>query len=460
MPTSSELPDCFYSKTPPDLITPCNPTPKHTIYLSNLDDQTFLRFSIKYLYLFKKSTNVDLLKQSLSRVLVDYYPLAGRLRKSRESDHKLEVECNGEGAVFAEAFMDITADEFDEISDKPNRSFRKLLYKVEAPTFLDIPPLVVQVTNLRCGGMILCTAINHGLCDGIGTAQFLQAWAHLTTKSTTELPIIPFHHRHVLKPRCPPQVTFSHPTFAKSTPDNKPSFQSDPNLFHYLQSQPLVPSSLIFKASSILSLKRKCVPSLKCTNFDIVSAHTWRCWVRSFDLSPSVEVKLLFSMNIRRKLELEIPEGYYGNAFVLGCVEATVKELTEDNLHGVVKLVQHAKSKVTGDYVKSMIDHLEDKTLKVDLSRSLVISPWSKLGLEDLDFGEGKALQMGPLTSDIYCLFLPIMTDVDAVRVLVSMPESVVSKFEKYMTEFEDNGMVRNGEPNGNCNGDLSLHSQ
>lgn len=45
---------------------------------------------------------------------------------------------------------------------------------------------------------------------------------------------------------------------------------------------------------------------------------------------------------------------------------------------------------------------------------------------------------MGPLTSDIYCLFLPVNEDVDAVRVLVSMPERLVDKFEFYMTEFSE----------------------
>lgn len=145
---SSELPDCFYSSSPV-LITPSSPTPNHSLYLSNLDDQSFLRFSIKYLYLFKRSANIGELKVSLSRVLVDYYPLAGRLRKSPENDHKLEVECNGEGAVFAEAFMDLSAEEFTQIFAKPNRTFRKLLYKVEAPSFLDIPPLVVQVSFLK-----------------------------------------------------------------------------------------------------------------------------------------------------------------------------------------------------------------------------------------------------------------------------------------------------------------------
>ncbi|XP_059636858.1 alcohol acyltransferase 9 [Cornus florida] len=445
MLTTQELPDCFYLNHP-ILICPKGPTPKHSLYLSNLDDQKFLRFTIKYLYLFKKSISSDALKCSLSKVLVDYYPLAGRLRTSPENDQKLEVDCNGEGAVFAEAFMDFTADEFLELSRKPNRSWRKLLYRpIEAHSFLDIPPLVVQITNLRCGGMILCTAINHCLCDGIGTSQFLHAWAHLTTKPTADLQVTPFHDRHVLKLPNPPQIIFPHPEFYKTTPTD--GLRLDLNEF--LQSQTLVPASLTFTHSNILHLKRQCVPSLKCTTFDVLASHTWRSWVKSLDLSPSLNVKLLFSVNVRQRLEPQIPQGYYGNGFVLGCAEATVNEVVTANLHKGVKLVQHAKSSLSDDYVKSIVDLLEDKTVKPDLSASLVISQWSKLGLEDLDFGEGKPLHMGPLTSDIYCLFLPVIGDIDAVRVLVSVPESMVNKFEYYMKDFTIN--EEKGEINGHC---------
>ncbi|KAK2994136.1 hypothetical protein RJ640_020941 [Escallonia rubra] len=435
---SSELPDCFYSSSQPILVRPSSLTPSHSLYLSNLDDQKFLRFSIKYLYLFKKSVSVATLKCSLARVLVDYYPLAGRLRDSPEYDQKLEVDCNGEGAVFAEAFMDITAEEFLALSGKPNRSWRKLLYRLESHGFLDIPPLVVQVTNLRCGGMIMCTAINHCLCDGIGTSQFLHAWAHLTTKPTTDLPINPFHSRHVLRPRNRSPTAFTHPGFTRNTP-NTDIPQMDLNLNRYLQSQPLVPSSLTFTSSHILHLKRRCVPSLKCSSFEILAYHTWRSWVKSLDMSPFLRVKLLFSMSIRKLLKPELPQGYYGNGFVLACAEATVNELVNTNSHYGVKLVQQAKLLVTDDYVRSSVNLLEDRTVRTDLSASLVISQWSKSGLEDLDFGEGKPLHMGPLTSDIYCLFLPVVGCLDAVKVLVSMPESAVNKFEYYMNDdFSD----------------------
>ncbi|CAK7346324.1 unnamed protein product [Dovyalis caffra] len=443
------LPDCFYQNQP-TLISPSSPTPKHSLYLSNLDDQKFLRFSIKYLYLFKKSISSDVLKYSLSKVLVHYYPLAGRLRASTGVDQKLEIDCNGEGAVFAEAFMDITAEEFLELSKKPNRSWRKLMYKVEAQSFLDIPPLVVQVTNLRCGGMIMCTAINHCVCDGIGTSQFLHAWAQMTIKPDLDLPIVPLHTRHVLKPRDPAEVAFPHPEYVRNAPRENGHTNIDIN--HFLQSQPLVPTSLTFTASHILSLKRQCVPSLKCTAFEALASHTWRSWVRALDLSLSLTVKLLFSVNVRKKLIPEIPQGYYGNGFVLGCAQTCVKDLVTSNMYHGVKLVQQAKSSLTDDYVRSMIDLLEDKSVKTDLSMSLVISQWSRLGLEDLDFGEGKPLHMGPVTSDIYCLFLPVVGDFEAVRVQVSVPESVHDKFEYYMKDCL--GKEANGyhvEENGFC---------
>ncbi|KAJ4964396.1 hypothetical protein NE237_024335 [Protea cynaroides] len=429
---SSEILDSHYQNEP-SLIRPRSPTPKRTLYLSNLDDQKFLRFSIKYVYLFKKSVSVESLKSSLSRVLVDYYPLAGRLRTSAEDEGKLEVDCNGEGALFAEASMDFTADRFLEASTLPNWSWRKLLYRVDTRNFLDIPPLVIQVTNLNGGGMILCTAINHCLCDGIGTSQFLQAWAHLTTKSDNVLTVAPFHDRHVLRPRSTPNISFTHPEYTSTAQGNGINL-----LEEILQSQPLVPISITFNPSHILHLRRQCVPSLKCTSFEALASHTWRSWIRSLCPHLSLKVKLLFSVNVRKRFKPEMPGGYYGNGFVLGCAETTVKELvgTNGNIHNGVKLIQEAKTVITEEYVRSMIDYLQERRVKPDLSTSFVISQWAKLGLEDLDFGEGKPIYMGPLASEIYCLFLPVAGDLNGIRVLVSVPETIADKFEYYMKDF------------------------
>lgn len=140
-----EVPDCYYLN-PPLLVRPCNPTPCHSLYLSNLDDQSFLRFCIKYLYVYRRSVPGAALASSLAKALVEYYPLAGRLARSPAGE-KLEIECNAQGAVLAEAYAEFTADEFLRASARPHQSWRKLLYRPPAESFLDVPPLVVQVTS-------------------------------------------------------------------------------------------------------------------------------------------------------------------------------------------------------------------------------------------------------------------------------------------------------------------------
>ncbi|VAH56946.1 unnamed protein product [Triticum turgidum subsp. durum] len=132
-------------------------------------------------------------------------------------------------------------------------------------------------------------------------------------------------------------------------------------------------------------------------------------------------------------------QGYYGNGFVLGCAESTAGQVAAVAAPAtVIRLVQKAKERVDDDYVRSMVDLLEERRVgtgggaKPDLSASLVISAWTRLGLEDLDFGAGTPAHMGPLTSEIYCVFVPVAGDPGGVTVLVSVPQAAADKFEHY----------------------------
>ncbi|CAH8381674.1 unnamed protein product [Eruca vesicaria subsp. sativa] len=410
-----ELPDCLYEGKQPTLVTPSSPTLNHSLYLSNLDDHHFLRFSIKYLYLFQKSLSALTLKDSLSRVLVDYYPLAGRIKLS-DDETKLKVDCSGEGAIFAEASMDITCQEFLQMSRKPNNSWRKLLFKVETRGFLDIPPLLIQVTHLRCGVPTCMGSCQHHQCSSSDPTVPLST--HVSTTRSTAC------HTH------------SHPGFTRTTVDkNSTTF----SICKYLQSQPLVPTTLTFTPSIILRLKKTCAdPSLECTTFEALAAHTWCSWARSLGFPLTMQVKLLFSVNMRKKLTPQLPQGYYGNGFVLACAESKVQDLVNGNIYHPVKLIQDAKARITDEYVRSTIDLLEDKTVKTDVSSSLVISQWARLGLEELNFGEGKPMYMGSLVSNIYCLFLPVAGNCDAIRVQVSLPKDILRRLEYYMVNFLD----------------------
>ncbi|KAI3885691.1 hypothetical protein MKX03_032067 [Papaver bracteatum] len=432
-----ELPDCSY-KRKPMLVYPSKPTPKHQLYLSNLDNQKFLQFFIKAIFVYKVSTPVDDLKSSLSRVLFHYYPLAGRLRASEENTGKLEIDCNGEGVVLAEAFMDVSLDEFLENCKTPHLSWRKLLpysSREEVDNFLGIPPLVIQVTYLSCGGMIFCTMVNHLMCDGYGLQQFLQDWAYLHTKPDAGLSIQPYHNREILKPRKLPQVTSHHPEFIRLNPDTKFDISG------YLQSQTLVPCSVTFTRTQIQHLKNK-MP-IKCTVFEALASHVWCCWVEALrsaiPLPTSHMVKLLFSINIREKIKPKLPEGYYGNGFVLGCVETTIEELVSEktNVQHGVELIQECKNGLTDDHLRSMIDFLEVKTgMQHDLSSTLVITEWIGIGKKLKDFGQRTEIHMGPLHSKTSCVFGPVLLvdgNVEAMNVIVSMPEKVAEKYKFYM---------------------------
>lgn len=134
-----------YSAKEPVLVKPSEETPRHSLYLSNLDDHMSLRFPIRYMYLFERRVEVEALKESLSRVLVEYYPLAGRLRACGDGEKKLEVECNGEGALFVEGFLDLSAGEVLEGCERPSSSWREVFHRVEGERSWDVPPLVIQV---------------------------------------------------------------------------------------------------------------------------------------------------------------------------------------------------------------------------------------------------------------------------------------------------------------------------
>ncbi|KAJ6880544.1 omega-hydroxypalmitate O-feruloyl transferase-like [Populus alba x Populus x berolinensis] len=98
-------------KSEPVLIELETRTHSGFFFLSNLDQVITNFVHIVYLYKAKKrggglDTLSDIFKQSMAKILVHYYPLAGRLRLG--SDGKYNVECINEGVLFVEARANYT----------------------------------------------------------------------------------------------------------------------------------------------------------------------------------------------------------------------------------------------------------------------------------------------------------------------------------------------------------------
>ncbi|XP_020243269.1 benzyl alcohol O-benzoyltransferase-like [Asparagus officinalis] len=96
----------------PTLVAPETLTPHEFKYLSNIDDQMGLCNHIPFIHVYRGPQNGPgcdsgpIIRQTLSRTLVHYYPLVGRLRNGVKE--KLVVEYIGEGMVYRDADVDVT----------------------------------------------------------------------------------------------------------------------------------------------------------------------------------------------------------------------------------------------------------------------------------------------------------------------------------------------------------------
>lgn len=121
------------------------PTPSGTLDLSAIDQIPVLRCNARTLHVFKRrgpepEAAAHVIKGALSRALVPYYPLAGRLKESGQG--QLQVECSGDGAWFVEASANCTLDSVDYFNDVTSIPYDQLLPDSAPKTDGDVEPLV------------------------------------------------------------------------------------------------------------------------------------------------------------------------------------------------------------------------------------------------------------------------------------------------------------------------------
>ncbi|XP_028798616.1 omega-hydroxypalmitate O-feruloyl transferase-like [Neltuma alba] len=420
------------------VITPSDPTPTCVLSLSALDSQLFLRFTIEYLLVYRPCPGLDRgatsarLKAALAQALVPYYPFAGRVRPS-PGGSGLEVVCRAQGAVFIEAFSDrYTNSDFDR-APKTVTCWRKLLSLYTTDVLKGSPPLVVQLTWLGDGAAAVGVGINHCVSDGIGSAEFLNYFSELASGKCPALGPTPVWNRHILNP------SYGSPN--RACPAILTEFNRVPDLcdFMTLVSSDLKPTSIIFDRRRLNELKNVAwslspLSESSYTSFEVLAAHVWRSWARALAFPSNQILKLLFSINVRNRVKPGIPDGYYGNAFLLGCAQSSAKELAQKGLGYASGLVRSAKERVDNEYVRKVVERVSESRASPDSVGVLIVSQWSRLGLERVDLGLGRPIHVGPICCDRYCLFLPVDNERDAVKVMVAIPASAVDQYQYFLS--------------------------
>ncbi|CAN6204220.1 unnamed protein product [Urochloa humidicola] len=100
-------------------VAPREATPTKGLWLSPLD-LAATRGHTPLVYLYGPGAaflDVARLKEAMAKALVPFYPLAGRL--GVDGDGRLEITCNGEGALFVVARSSLTAEDVDFTRPSP-----------------------------------------------------------------------------------------------------------------------------------------------------------------------------------------------------------------------------------------------------------------------------------------------------------------------------------------------------
>lgn len=428
------------TKKPPILVTPNRSTPNHHLYLTNIDNQLGLRVHMNTLFFYRSSTSmkneeepVHIIEEALAKLLVHYYPFAGRVRDADDKGN-LIMDCTSKGALLVEADADISLENFGVLSPSLPRALDFINYVPLSKPITESPLLLFQVTRLKCGGFILGVSFNHTVTDGVGMTQFLKALGEIARGAPSPT-VPPVWNREILRPREKPMANY---------PGVREYYDSRRKYLESMLLQvPAVPEemeskSFYFGSKEITALRRHEAVGVKhSTPFELISSCLWRSREKALNIPGDQISTIMFPYDARPLFRPRLPRGYYGNVIVPAYAMTKSRDLTHQPLSFAVKLINEGKRRVKEEYVRSFIDLAElngcphGKSYGVygisDVSRIMV-------DLKDVDFGWGKAAYACPVypqAINVPYLIRPSVNPFEGFLVPVSLPSTAMEIFEQ-----------------------------
>lgn len=371
------------------LVKPSERTPLHVLDLSAIDRIPVLRCNARTLHVFRHGPDAArVIKEALSKALVPYYPIAGRLVESVPGE--LRVDCSAEGARFVEATADCELESIDYFEDVTSIPYDELLPRELQDPESREPLVQMQVTRFNCGGFVMGLIFCHSICDGLGAARFLNAIGEFA-RGLERPAVEPVWYRHF---------------FPTLTPQSKSDDVSPPQLPIPLPPMPnyqLQHANIDIPPEDINKLKRVFRESTgqNCSTFETVAASFWSSRSLAIGLNPETEVCLVFFANCRQLLDPPLPDGFYGNCFFPVTVKASSELLQEASFTDVVKIIQEAKEKLPSEFEKfkkgDLLEHGADPFAPPLAYTTLFLSEWGRLGFNQVDYGWGPPMHIVPI---------------------------------------------------------------
>ncbi|KFK40283.1 hypothetical protein AALP_AA3G354800 [Arabis alpina] len=358
---------------------------------------------------------VETLKNSLSRALFYFYPMAGRLRWLPRG--RFELDCNAAGATFIEAESEAVLTDFNDYSPTPE--FEKLMPQVNYKNPIETIPLVLaQLTKFKCGGLSLGVNLSHAVVDGLSALHFLSEWGRIARSEAIET--VPFLDRKILWAGEPLPPFASPPRFDHKEFEQPPLLLGEKDNVEERKKKTTVAmlklsKSQLEKLKSIVNTSKYADPARGFTRYETVTGHVWRCACKARGHSPEQPTAIGICVDIRNRMQPPLPRGYFGNATLDVVAASTSGELISNELGFAAEKISKAIKNVTNEYVMIGIEYLKNQD---DLKKfqdlhalgstegpfygnpNLGLVSWLTLPMYGLDFGWGKEVYMGPGTHD------------------------------------------------------------
>ncbi|XP_040999995.1 shikimate O-hydroxycinnamoyltransferase-like [Juglans microcarpa x Juglans regia] len=427
------------------MVRPGGETPRRALWNSNVD-LVVPRFHTPSVYFYRPTTGASnffdacVLKEALSKALVPFYPMAGRLK--RDTDGRIEIDCNAEGVLFVEADTTSVVDDFGDFA--PTLELRQLIPAVDYSKGIEsYPLLVLQVTYFKCGGVSLGVGMQHHAADGFSGLHFVNTWSDMARGLDLTLP--PFIDRTLLIARDPPQPAFQHIEYQPPPPMKTPPVNST-------KSGPDTTLVSIFKITrdQLNTLKAKSKEdgnSVSYSSYEMLSGHVWRCTCMARGLPEDQETKLYIATDGRSRLHPPLPPGYFGNVIFTATPMAVAGDLQSKPTWYAASRIHDALARMDNEYLRSALDYLE---LQPDLSAlvrgahtfrcpNLGITSWIRLPIHDADFGWGRPIFMGPggIPYEGLSFIIPSSSSTDnSLSVAIALQHEHMKVFEKLFYEI------------------------
>ncbi|XP_038886246.1 stemmadenine O-acetyltransferase-like [Benincasa hispida] len=413
--------------TSEELVKPSSPTPANLrrYKLSFLDQVTADVYNpMVYFYQLNRDSNFtkiqikNHLKNTLSAVLSDYYPLAGRVNYA-----DFVIDCNDDGIPFLETRVKFN------LHDVVSRSFPEdlnCLVPFELDRLNEIS-MGVQLNFFECGGIGLGVCVSHKIADALSFFSVVNSWAR-AARGEAEA------------------IGRPHLVAAKLFPPRNAAVYNTGNSIV----RDRVARRFVIDGSKVEAIREKYAERAamegqrRPTKVEALSAFIYGRFLAAIEDESSAQTDRLFlvchTVNIRQKLDPPLPQNAFGNYYRNAMTLPSAQTLADPNCCALVNEVRLQIAKINAEFLRQFQEeNAQVEIIKATSARfakgeivSCAFTSLCRFPLYDADFGWGSPLWAASpaLPFKNLVVFMDTKSGDGAVDAIVHLKESHMKRFE------------------------------